>query len=1217
MAATVEQSPVYTAQQGFQSTVDSFLQHKAREWMSEFLQHPLPDIPLANIFKSGLALGHVAKRVQVLRGKKEPATVVLTAEAMENRRYAAVLDDTHRFLQVCSDLGVAPVVMPEISDILQGRKTSAVCSALAYLASACVQAGIVGVPRFASPEEEARLTKRAMRRTISLDQAQSPDRSKPTLRTERDAGSSSFRARLSALEALGQQPTPHTPPLRRASSRLVAASTPASTVAGPSVDNATPTQAPPTRGGPIQLSSAPPSGRAISEAGERLEPTSSRRRNMSHDGGQMGRASAAKGSSSLMRHASAPLRPPEVVLPEAGQPASPSGAGGAGQGRFPAPIRSPISPELNAASGQSVLDAAAEFEQTAIRRAKAAEARQAARTASPKARVPRSARRFEQAFSSEQDPAPSSPQSSPQSIKASRAARKAFERALAAEQDGVMGSPKRSPRGRMRGGGGERMHETHGMAQAAAVRDARHHNAARQDMSHHCFTGGEAPHAPIRTSSTPINARWALNSHQGSEIVRGDSADPAGLSGEPDARRSTHKLPGLSEHGLLDTFQSHTGWDEDPATPSDGSAEGRPGTPAQDAEQPLTFARLLAAANGGFMDHALGRQPLWPGMTSQDLLSSQEDPPSWPGSDDDDPDASSEPSDDEGGSGMRPASRRPPSDHEDMAGTRGGIDVSQNEASPTNPTGALSAPNASAIGQGENGRYSPVPPSAALPLEASDSQPSAAAQTPPDALAPPRARSPSASSSSGTVPAAAVSDTCTGTAGGSRCDLPALRSTAQLPLGPSDNQPSAAPHDSNISSLTPYAPDAFISALSTDGVEVPPEAHAAQKGKIDALLGKPGCQHFGNAPTPDGLTSTASPPGSSQLKQEVTRPCGDLPSSLALQAVPNAAASHSPVTLQVPEQEARAPPGSPQAEAASREHVPPTEPPGTAPSNSTSNSTPNSTLVDSTPVAVHLGLIPSTSAKAALASRACSEGGSSETAFAIPVADAGLAGCSAAVGAMGEGSVGSDAQTRLTGRQAAKMQDGPVSAAAAAAGSEATTPSEGPAASRTTDVPDGRGPGEGVAAATSHGLRDASNPLQPNTGEPWPQGGSSEGPPPRSPAGSGLAQNAVEGPGAGSPEGASGSGKRQRGVLHGTTASGSLERAGSYGDTGHLVAAASVAKRARTSAAPEPTTPVLRRMCPPPQPFPDLSDPSSGSWMTPKAAATPTASSWSSFLGFR
>ena len=218
---------------------------------------------------------------------------------------------------------------------------------------------------------------------------------------------------------------------------------------------------------------------------------------------------------------------------------------------------------------------------------------------------------------------------------------------------------------------------------------------------------------------------------------------------------------------------------------------------------------------------------------------------------------------------------------------------------------------------------------------------------------------------------------------------------------------------------------------------------------------------------PDGLTSTASPPGSSQLKQEVTRPCGDLPSSLALQAVPNAAASHSPVTLQVPEQEARAPPGSPQAEAASREPVLPTEPPGTAPQA-------NSTLVDSTPVAVHLGLIPSTSAKAALASRACSEGGSSETAFAIPVADAGLAACSAAVGAMGE-AVGSDAQTRLTGSQAAKMQDGPVSAAAASAGSEATTSSgdhgKGPAASRTTDVPDGR-----HAAQMGQGLKMGVDP---------------------------------------------------------------------------------------------------------------------------------------------
>ena len=45
-------------------------------------------------------------------------------------------------VQVCAELGVAAVVMPEISDILQGRKTAAVCSTLAYLATACLQAGI-------------------------------------------------------------------------------------------------------------------------------------------------------------------------------------------------------------------------------------------------------------------------------------------------------------------------------------------------------------------------------------------------------------------------------------------------------------------------------------------------------------------------------------------------------------------------------------------------------------------------------------------------------------------------------------------------------------------------------------------------------------------------------------------------------------------------------------------------------------------------------------------------------------------------------------------------------------------------------------------------------------------------------------------------------------------------------------------------------------------
>ena len=55
--------------------------------------------------------------------------------------------------------------------------------------------------------------------------------------------------------------------------------------------------------------------------------------------------------------------------------------------------------------------------------------------------------------------------------------------------------------------------------------------------------------------------------------------------------------------------------------------------------------------------------------------------------------------------------------------------------------------------------------------------------------------------------------------------------------------------------------------------------------------------------------------------------------------------------------------------------------------------------------------------------------------------------------------------------------------------------------------------------------------------------------------------------------------RRVSGGIHGV----SLDWTGSYGDTGHLVAAASAAKRAR-KADPEPV--MLRRMCPPPQPFP-------------------------------
>ena len=60
---------------------------------------------------------------------------------------------------------------------------------------------------------------------------------------------------------------------------------------------------------------------------------------------------------------------------EAEELVSPPVASGVESGRSSRLTKSPVSPELNAASGQSVLDAAAEFEKTAVRRAKAAEAR--------------------------------------------------------------------------------------------------------------------------------------------------------------------------------------------------------------------------------------------------------------------------------------------------------------------------------------------------------------------------------------------------------------------------------------------------------------------------------------------------------------------------------------------------------------------------------------------------------------------------------------------------------------------------------------------------------------------------------------------------------------------------------------------------------------------------------------------------------------------------
>ena len=128
--------------------------------------------------------------------------------------------------------------------------------------------------------------------------------------------------------------------------------------------------------------------------------------------------------------------------------------------------------------------------------------RQAARTASPKARVPRSARRFEQAFSHDTMPTPGSPHRT----QVRKGARRAFEKALAAEQEATTRLSMQAPEARMRdvelGPGGA----DPGMP--ARLREAPG-SAARQDLSHHSFTGGEALHAPIRTSVTHCNARYA------------------------------------------------------------------------------------------------------------------------------------------------------------------------------------------------------------------------------------------------------------------------------------------------------------------------------------------------------------------------------------------------------------------------------------------------------------------------------------------------------------------------------------------------------------------------------------------------------------------------------------------------------------------------------------------------------------------------------------
>ena len=111
--------------------------------------------------------------------------------------------------------------------------------------------------------------------------------------------------------------------------------------------------------------------------------------------------------------------------------------------------------------------------------------------------MPRSARRFEHAFSSDQEQAPGSLQrlqvSSPL-----RRPHRVSEQPPAADS-AVEGGPKRlSPRASMKF---REVPDDH------AVQQPSRHGAARQDLSHHMFTGGEAPHAPIRTSATPTNAR--------------------------------------------------------------------------------------------------------------------------------------------------------------------------------------------------------------------------------------------------------------------------------------------------------------------------------------------------------------------------------------------------------------------------------------------------------------------------------------------------------------------------------------------------------------------------------------------------------------------------------------------------------------------------------------------------------------------------------------
>ena len=72
--------------------------------------------------------------------------------------------------------------------------------------------------------------------------------------------------------------------------------------------------------------------------------------------------------------------------------------------------------------------------------------------------------------------------------------------------------------------------------------------------------------------------RWASSIQTDAGAVQEDMPDAASFRDEVDSLEGPHKLPGLSENGLLDGFASHANFDEDLTSPSEASTEGRPGT---------------------------------------------------------------------------------------------------------------------------------------------------------------------------------------------------------------------------------------------------------------------------------------------------------------------------------------------------------------------------------------------------------------------------------------------------------------------------------------------------------------------------------------------------------------------------------------------------------------------------------------------------------------